>query len=139
MKNFSNKQKLKEYINTKSMLKEILKDLFQTGKKQEDIGWRKPQMESNHLSQYRDKKRKKKSTCESNDRHKERKKDKHEDVKKEHQNHKMWGRKVRKPTLFFYRMFLSPYNNQAKASRYSKGLSYLKNRATTNQKQTIHS
>ena len=50
MKNFSNKQKLKEYINTKSMLKEILKDLFQTGKKQEDIGWRKSQLESYPLN-----------------------------------------------------------------------------------------
>ena len=36
-------------------------------------------------------------------------------------------------------MYLSLYDYQAKASRYKKGLTYLKNRATTNQKQTIHS
>ena len=36
-------------------------------------------------------------------------------------------------------MCLSLYDNQAKASRYRKGLTYLKNRATTNQKQTIYS
>ena len=32
----------------------------------------------------------------------------------------------------------SLYDSQAKASRYRKGLMYLKNRATTNQNQTIH-
>ena len=31
------------------------------------------------------------------------------------------------------------YDYQAKASRYRKGLTYLKNRATTNQNQTLHS
>ena len=36
-------------------------------------------------------------------------------------------------------MCLSLYDFQAKASRYRKGLTYLKNRATTNQKQTLHS
>ena len=36
-------------------------------------------------------------------------------------------------------MCLSLYNYQAKASRYRKGLKYLKNRATTNQNQTLHS
>ena len=36
-------------------------------------------------------------------------------------------------------MCLSLYDYQAKASRYSKGSTYLKNRATTNQNQTLHS
>ena len=36
-------------------------------------------------------------------------------------------------------MCLSLYGYQAKASRYRKGLTYLKNRATTNQNQTLHS
>ena len=33
---------------------------------------------------------------------------------------------------------LSLYDYQAKASRYRKGLTYLKNRETTNQNQTLH-
>ena len=36
-------------------------------------------------------------------------------------------------------MCLSLYDYQAKTSRYRKGLTYLKNRATTNQNQTLHS
>ena len=36
-------------------------------------------------------------------------------------------------------MCLSLYDYQSKVSRYGKGLTYLKNRATTNQKQAIHS
>ena len=36
-------------------------------------------------------------------------------------------------------MFLNLYNYQAKASRCGKGLTYLKNGATTNQNQTLHS
>ena len=36
-------------------------------------------------------------------------------------------------------MCLSLYDYQAKASRYRKGLTYLKNTATTNQNQTLHS
>ena len=60
-------------------------------------------------------------------------------LKKEHQNHKMWGRKVRKSRLLFFSMCLSLYDYQAKASRYRKWLTYLKNRATTNQNQTIQS
>ena len=36
-------------------------------------------------------------------------------------------------------MCLSLYDYQAKASRYWKGLTYLKNRATTNQNWTLHS
>ena len=53
----------------------------------------------------------------------------------------MWGRKVRKYRFFFFTsmMCLSLYDYQAKASRYRKGLTYLKNRATTNQNQTLHS
>ena len=58
--------------------------------------------------------------------------------KKGLQNHGMWGRKVRKPRLFLIICF-SLHDYQAKASRYRKGLTYLKNRATTNQNQTLHS
>ena len=36
-------------------------------------------------------------------------------------------------------MCLSLYGCQSKASRYRKGLTYLKNRATTNQNRTLHS
>ena len=36
-------------------------------------------------------------------------------------------------------MCLSLHDYQAKASRYRKGLTYLKNRATTSQNQTLHS
>ena len=77
---------------------------------------------------------------------------KHEDVKKNpknqnktnktrHQNHTMWERKVRKYRFFFIflMMCLSLFDYQAKASRYRKGLTYLKNRATTNQNQILHS
>ena len=61
-------------------------------------------------------------------------------LKKRLQNHTMWGRKVRKYRFFFIlMMYLSLYDYQAKASRYRKGLTYLKNRATTNQNQTLHS
>ena len=65
------------------------------------------------------------------DKHKEQQKDKHQDVKKWLQNHRMWGRKVKKSRLSFF-ICLSLYDYQAKASRYRKGLMYLKNRATTN-------
>ena len=79
---------------------------------------------------------KKKPICESNNKHKEQKKEKH-DVKRGHQNHKMWGRKVRKCGFLFFRMCVSLYDYQPKASRYRKGLTYLKNGAPTNQKHTI--
>ena len=36
-------------------------------------------------------------------------------------------------------MCLSPYDSQTKASRYRKGFTYLKNRATTNQSQSVQS
>ena len=36
-------------------------------------------------------------------------------------------------------MCLRLYDYQAKASGYRKGLTYLKNKATTNQNQTLHS
>ena len=56
---------------------------------------------------------------------------KQEDVKKRHQNHRMWGRKVRKYNSFFILMMCwSLYDYQAKASRYKTGLTHLKNRAT---------
>ena len=59
-------------------------------------------------------------------------------TKKGHQKHKMWERKVRKSRLFFvFRMCLSLYEYQAKANRYRKGLTHLKNRATTNKKNTF--
>ena len=62
---------------------------------------------------------------------------KHKDVKKKKrpQNHIMWARKVRKVTLFYFflRISLSLYDYQATASRYRKGLTYLKNTATTYQ------
>ena len=57
----------------------------------------------------------------------------------------MWERKVRKYRLFLFFFFfflticLSLYDHQAKASRYGQGLTYLKNRETTNQNQTLHS
>ena len=50
----------------------------------------------------------------------------------------MWGRKVKKSRLSFF-ICLSLYDYQAKASRYRKGLTYLKKRATTNQNQTLPS
>ena len=67
---------------------------------------------------------------------------KHDGVKKiRHQNHTMWGRKVIKYRLFFFisMMCLSLFDYQEKPSRYRRGLMYLKNRATTNQNQTLHS
>ena len=50
----------------------------------------------------------------------------------------MWGRGVQKSRPFFFRMCLSLYDCKAKAIRYRKGLTSLKNRATTNQNQIIH-
>ena len=38
-----------------------------------------------------------------------------------------------------YRMYLNLYDYQSKARRYKKGLTYLKNRVTTNQKHTTDS
>ena len=49
-----------------------------------------------------------------------------------HQNHKMWGRGVRK--FISFRMCLSLYDYQSKTSGYSNGLTYLKTRVTANQK-----
>ena len=46
------------------------------------------------------------------------------------------GEKVKKSRLFS-RMCLYLNDYQGKASKYRKGLTYLKNRATTNQNQTI--
>ena len=47
----------------------------------------------------------------------------------------MWGRKVRKYRLF-KKKCLNPYDYHAKASRYRKELTFLKNRVTANQNQT---
>jgi len=51
-------------------------------------------LESNHLNKpaYRSK-RGKKNYYKSDDKHKEQQRDKHEDIKKGLQNHRMWGRK----------------------------------------------
>ena len=51
--------------------------------KKEELGWRKPQLESDHLNKpaYRSK---------------------HENVIKKKKNHTMWGRKIRKYRFFFY-------------------------------------
>ena len=49
------------------------------------------------------------------------------------------GKEVRKSRLFFKIICLCLYGSQAKASRYKKRLTYLKNRATTNKSQTLHS
>ena len=50
------------------------------------------------------------------------------------------GKRSKKIDSFFTLMMcLSLYDYQAKVSRYRKGLIYLKNRATTNQNQTLHS
>ena len=69
---------------------------------------------------------------------------KHEDVKRKrkrerHQNHTMWGGKVRKYRFFFFilMMCLSLYDYQAKASRYRKGLTYLKKQGNHKSKLSI--
>ena len=61
-------------------------------------------------------------------------------LKKIHQNHRMWGSKVRKYRFFFeiLMMCLSLYDYQAKARRY-RGVYIFKNRATTNRNKTLHS
>ena len=44
-----------------------------------------------------------------------------------------------KSRIFFFRVCLSLYDNQAKEGRHRKGLIYLKNKAATNQNQILHS
>ena len=51
----------------------------------------------------------------------------------------MWGRRVKNVDSFFFRMCLSLYDYQSKVNRHRKGLTYLKNKATTNQKHTVDS
>ena len=52
----------------------------------------------------------------------------------------MWVREGRKNRFFVILMMcLNLYDYQAKVTRYRKELTYLKNRATTNQSQTLHS
>ena len=70
----------------------------------------KIQLENNHLnkSAYRTKSMKKKSYCSSDDKYKEQQKNKHEDIKKGLQNHRMWERKVRKSRLFFLNNVFEP-------------------------------
>ena len=55
-------------------------------------------------------------------------------LKKDFEITECGGRKVRKSRLlfFFFNNVFELYDYQAKASRYRKGLIYLKNRATTN-------
>ena len=72
-------------------------------------------MGSNHLNKpayiqkgKEEKEKKKKSYCKRDTKHKEWPKDKHEDVKKGLQKHKMWGRKVRKSKLFFLNSVFEP-------------------------------
>ena len=78
----------------------------QKREEKKEIGWRKSQLESNNLNKpvYRSKreKKKKKSYCKSDYKHKEQKKDKYEYVIKYFKNHKIWGRKVRRSRLFFF-------------------------------------
>ena len=84
-------------------------------------------MESNHLSQYTDLKGKKqKPIVKVTVNTKKRKRTKINMLKKGFQNHKTWGINVRKPRLFLSRMCLRLYDYQAEASRYRKGLTYLK-------------
>ena len=49
------------------------------------------------------------------------------------------GESVIKCRFCFSRMYLSLYDYQSKASRYSNGLTNFKTRVTTNQKHTIYS
>ena len=51
--------------------------------------------------------------------------------KRGYQNHKMWGRRLRKCRGSFQRMCLSLYDNWSNAIRDWKGLAYLKNRIIT--------
>ena len=85
-------------------------------------------MGSNHLNKpvYRSKRKKKKTYCKNNNKHKEQQKDKHEDVKQGHQNCKMWGKKKRKSRLFF-----------AKAGRFRKGLTYSEKQSNHKSKSNI--
>ena len=65
-------------------------------------------MQSNHLNKPANRAKrgkKKKNYCKNDDKHKEQKKDTHEDVKKGLQSHRMWGRKVRKYRFFFNNVF----------------------------------
>ena len=58
IKNLSNKQKLKEYSHTKPILKEILKGHSKLEEGEEELGWRKPHLESSHLNKDEDVKKK---------------------------------------------------------------------------------
>ena len=56
-------------------------------------------MESNHLNSSIQILKK---LFESDNKHKDQQKDKHEDVKVDIKNHKIWGRRVRKSRVFAY-------------------------------------
>ena len=83
IKNFSNKEKLKEKSNTRPILKEILRSslIIKESRRQERENHN---CKVNHLNKpiYRPKRKKKgfKSFYESDDKHKEWQKDKHEEV-----------------------------------------------------------
>ena len=72
---------------------------------------------------------------------KEQQKNKHENVKRyiKITNFEEGEQENTNSFSFFFRIFLSLYDYQSKASRYRKQLTYLKNRTTTNQKHTIGS
>ena len=57
--------------------------------------------------------------------------------KRGHENHKMWGKRLRKGNSFLEGVWA--YFTKSKENIYRKGLTYLKNRAATNKKHTIDS
>ena len=61
-------------------------------RKEEDIGKKKSQLENKSLSHYINQKKKKKTICESNDKHMEQQRDKREDVKEGIKTIKCGGR-----------------------------------------------
>ena len=90
-------------------------------------------MESNHLNSSIQILKK---LFESDNKHKDQQKDKHEDVKVDIKNHEIWGKRVRKSRVFAY-LCLSLHDYQFKVKRYRKRITYLKSRAITSQKQVI--
>ena len=58
---------------------------------------------------------------------------------KKNQNYAMWVREIKNRFFLFLMMCLSLYDYQTKVRRYRKVVTYLKNKATTNQSQKLHS
>ena len=109
------------------------------------MGWRKPQLESNHLNkQHTDLKEEKTKTNNNNknsvkamkNTRKNRRNSKSINMKMFLKYFKIIECRDRKCRFLFFILCLSLYDFQAKASTYRKGLTYLKNRATTNQIKT---